>query len=123
MGEHAVGEGCINSIKVVGGSAAIDCNEGRTAYVASKAAMISSTKVMAKELAVYSIRVNAIAPGLTETDMMRASTPGDVLASTLERTCMKRVGRPEEIANAVLFLSSDKSSYITGQVLRVDGGM
>ena len=78
---------------------------------------------MAKELAAYNIRVNAIAPGLTETDMMRESTPEDVLASTLQRTSMKRVGRPEEIASAVLFLSTELSCYMTGQVLRVDGGM
>lgn len=111
------------SIINISSSAAIDCNKGRTAYAASKAAMICSTKVMAKELAAYNIRVNAVAPGLTETDMMRKNTPEDALKSTLERTCMKRVGKPEEIANAVLFLSSDSSSYITGQVLRVDGGM
>jgi len=111
------------SIINISSSAAIECNEGRTAYAASKAAMICSTKVMAKELAEYNIRVNAIAPGLTQTDMMTGSTPEDAIESTLQRTCMKRVGRPEEIANAVLFLSSDLSSYITGQVLRVDGGM
>lgn len=111
------------SIINISSSAAIECNEGRTAYAASKAAMICSTKVMAKELAAYNIRVNAIAPGLTETDMMRGSTPEDALASTLQRTCMKRVGRPKEIANTALFLASDASSYITGQVLRVDGGM
>lgn len=111
------------SIVNISSSAAIDCNEGRMAYAASKAAIICSTKVMAKELAAYNIRVNAIAPGLTQTDMMTGSTPEDVLAGTLERICMKRVGRPEEIASAALFLSSDLSSYITGQVLRVDGGM
>jgi 3-oxoacyl-[acyl-carrier protein] reductase len=93
------------------------------AYAASKAALIASTKVMARELAAYNIRVNAIAPGLTQTDMMMANTPEDVLAATLERTCMKRVGKPQEIADAALFLASDLSSYITGQVLRVDGGM
>lgn len=111
------------SIINISSSAAIDCNEGRTAYAASKAAMICSTKVMAKELSAYNIRVNAIAPGLTETDMMRGSTPENILASALQGTCMKRVGRPEEIANAALFLASDMSSYMTGQVLRVDGGM
>ena len=111
------------SIINISSSAAIECNEGRTAYAASKSAMICSTKVMAKELAGSNIRVNAIAPGLTETDMMRGSTSEDALKSTLERICMERVARPEEIANAVLFLSSDMSSYITGQVLRVDGGM
>lgn len=111
------------SIINISSSAAIEGNEGRIAYAASKAAMICSTKVMARELAAYNIRVNAIAPGLTETDMMIKSTPEDALASALERTCMKRIGRPEEIANAALFLSSDLSAYITGQVLRVDGGM
>ena len=111
------------SIINISSSAAIEGNEGRTAYASSKASIICSTKVMAKELARYNIRVNAVAPGLTETDMMRNSTPQEALESTLKRTCLKRVGRPEEIANAVLFLSSDLSSYITGQVLRVDGGM
>lgn len=111
------------SIVNISSSAAIEGNEGRTAYAASKAAMISSAKVMAKELAQYNIRVNAVAPGLTLTDMMKESTPDDALENTLQRICMNRVGRPEEIANAVLFLASDLSSYMTGQVLRVDGGM
>jgi len=111
------------SIINISSSAAIEGNEGRTAYASSKAAVISSTKVMAKELSPHNIRVNAIAPGLTETDMMIESTPKDALKDTLKRISMRRVGRPEEIANAVLFLASDLSSYITGQVLRVDGGM
>lgn len=111
------------SIINISSSAAIEGNKGRIGYASSKAALICSTKVMAKELAAYNIRVNAIAPGLTETDMMRGSTPENALESTLQRTCMKRVGEPVEIANAVLFLSSDLSSYMTGQVLRVDGGM
>ena len=114
------GSGAIVNIS---SSAAIEGNEGRTAYAASKAAIIASTKVMAKELASNNIRVNAIAPGLTETDMMIESTPEEAIYDTLQRTCLKRVGRPEEIANVVLFLSSDLSSYMTGQVLRVDGGM
>lgn len=111
------------SIINISSSAAIDCNRGRSAYAASKAALLCATKVMAKELAGYNIRVNAIAPGLTETDMMRESTSEDAMVSTLQATCLKRVGEPSEIADAVLFLSSDLSSYITGQVLRVDGGM
>ena len=114
------GSGAIVNIS---SSAAIEGNEGRTAYAASKAAIIASTKVMAKELASNNVRVNTIAPGLTETDMMIESTPKDALEDTLKRTCLKRVGRPEEIANVVLFLSSYLSSYMTGQVLRVDGGM
>jgi 3-oxoacyl-[acyl-carrier protein] reductase len=111
------------SIINISSSAAIEGNEGRIAYASSKAAIICSTKVMAKELAQYYIRVNAIAPGLTETDMMREGTPEDALENTLQRICMKRIGRPEEIASVVLFLASDLSSYMTGQVLRVDGGM
>jgi 3-oxoacyl-[acyl-carrier protein] reductase len=107
----------------ISSSAAIEGNEGRTAYAASKAAIIASTKVMAKELAMYNIRVNAIAPGLTETDMMQDSTSKEALEYTLQRICMRRIGTPEEIANVALFLSSDLSTYMTGQVLRVDGGM
>ena len=111
------------SIINLSSSAAIEANEGRTAYAASKAALICATQVMAKELAAHGIRVNAVAPGLTMTDMMQQSTPADALERTLQRICLKRVGMPEEIANAVLFLASDLSSYVTGQVLRVDGGM
>ena len=111
------------SIVNLSSSAAIEGNEGRVAYASSKAALISATKVLAKELAVYNIRVNAIAPGLTETDMMRNSTQEEALKTTLQRTCLKRVGRPEEIANVALFLASELSSFVTGQTLRVDGGM
>jgi len=111
------------SIINISSSAAIEGNEGRTAYASAKAAMITSTKVLAKELAPYNIRVNAVAPGLTQTEMMESSTPEDALKQTLNRICMKRVGQPEEIANSVLFLASDLSSYMTSQVLRVDGGM
>ena len=111
------------SIINISSSAAIEGNEGRTGYASAKAAMITSTKVLAKELAPYNIRVNAVAPGLTQTEMMVSSTPEDALKETLNRICMKRVGQPEEIANSVLFLASDLSSYMTSQVLRVDGGM
>ena len=111
------------SIINISSSAAIEGNEGRMAYASSKAAIIASTKVMAKELAMYNIRVNAIAPGLTETDMMQGSTSKEALDYTLQRICMRRVGKPEKIANVALFLSSELSTYMTGQVLRVDGGM
>lgn len=104
-------------------SAAIEGNEGRSAYAASKAAINTFTKVMAKEWAPYNIRVNAIAPGLTETEMMTSSTPDDALAYTLQRIDLRRVGQPTEIANVALFLASSLSSYMTGQVVRVDGGM
>ena len=111
------------SIVNISSSAAIEGNEGRTGYASAKAAMIASTKVLSKELAPYNIRVNAVVPGLTQTEMMASSTPEDALQETLNRICMKRVGQPEEIANSVLFLASNLSSYMTSQVLRVDGGM
>ena len=111
------------SVINISSSSAIEGNEGRIAYASSKAAIIASTKVMAKELAIYNIRVNAIAPGLTETDMMEGSTSKEALEYTLQRICMRRIGKPEEIANVALFLSSELSTYMTGQVLRVDGGM
>lgn len=111
------------SIINISSSAAIECNEGRSAYASSKAAIIATSKVMAKELGNHNIRVNAIAPGLTMTDMMKNSTPEDVQAATLKRVSLGRIGVPEEIANTALFLASDLSSYMTGQVLRVDGGM
>mgnify|MGYP001464698607 FL=1 len=95
------------SIINISSSAALEGNEGRTGYASAKAAMITSTKVLAKELAPYNIRVNAVAPGLTQTEMMESSTPEDALRETLNRICMKRVGQPEEIANTVLFLASD----------------
>ena len=111
------------SIINLSSSAAIEGNEGRTAYAGAKAAVITSTKVMARELGVAGIRVNAIAPGLTQTDMMRESTPEDALKTTIERIALRRVGEPSEIAGAVLFLASDLSTYVTGQTLSVDGGM
>ena len=111
------------SIVNISSSAAIEGNEGRTGYASAKAAMIASTKVLSKELAPYNIRVNAVVPGLTQTEMMESSTPDDALEQTLNKICMKRVGQPEEIAKSVLFLASNLSSYITGQTLRVDGGM
>ncbi len=111
------------SIINLSSSAAIEGNEGRSAYAAAKSAMIAGTKVMARELGSANIRVNAIAPGLTDTDMMNESTPEEALNETVARTALRRVGRPSEIAGAALFLASDLSSYMTGQTLRVDGGM
>lgn len=111
------------SIINLSSSAAFDCNEGRLAYAATKASMITATKVMAKELGRYGIRVNAVAPGLTDTDMMRGSTDPGVMESVLEQSCMKRIGKPSEIASSIMFLASDLASFITGQVIRVDGGM
>ena len=78
---------------------------------------------MSRELGKFNIRVNTIAPGLANTDMMRENTPTEVLKEVVSNTSLKRIGEPNEIANVVLFLASDLSSFITGQVIRVDGGM
>lgn len=111
------------SIINISSSAALDGNAGKATYGASKAAIICTTKVISAELAEYNIRANAIAPGLTQTDMVANSMTNEVIQDTLLQVSMKRMGQPSEIANAVLFLASDMSSYITGQVIRVDGGL
>jgi len=111
------------SIIYISSTSAIDGNEGRSAYAASKAALISQVKVLSKELGRNNIRVNAIAPGLTNTDMMTENTSKNIVDEIVSRTSLKRIGKPEEIAKVTLFLASDMSDYITGQTLRVDGGM
>ena len=104
-------------------SAGIEGNEGRVSYASSKSAVITFGQVISRELGRNNIRVNTIAPGLTETEMMINSTPEDVLKQTLERISLHRTAKPKEIANVALFLASNLSSYITGQVIRADGGM
>ena len=96
--------------------------EGQTIYASSKAALIGMTRAAAKELAPRGIRVNAVAPGMIETDMTRGLSEEHHLAA-LGAIKMGRIGQPSDVANAILFLASDMSSYITGQVLGVDGGM
>jgi 3-oxoacyl-[acyl-carrier protein] reductase len=97
-------------------------NEGQAVYGASKAGVIGLTLSASKELAPKNIRVNAIAPGFIETDMVKA-LPERKYAERLSSIKMGRIGRPEDVANAVLFFASDASAYVTGQVLGVDGGM
>ena len=111
------------SIIYISSSSAIDSNLGRSAYSASKAAIISQSKTLSKELGSLNIRVNTIAPGLTSTDLMKDNTPAEVIKEVTSNLSLKRVANPEEIANLALFLASDLSSYITGQVIRIDGGM
>jgi len=106
----------------IASSAALDGNSGRSIYGASKAAIVCATKAMAEELGHKNIRANSIAPGITQTDMLSSMTD-EVIAQTINATDSKEVGTTKDIANACLFLASDLSSYITGQVLRVDGGM
>lgn len=106
----------ISSISATGG----DC--GRALYGASKAAISSLTKTMATELGNNGIRVNAVAPGFIETDMMQYITE-DVIKNNLMNSKLKRIGKPIEVANVALFLASDLASYITGQIIHVDGGI
>lgn len=95
---------------------------GQAAYSGSKAAVIGITHSLAKELAPQGIRVNAIAPGFIDTDMAHSITP-EKFAERVASIKMGRIGSPEEVANVALFLASDLSSYVTGQVIGVDGGM
>jgi len=97
-------------------------NEGQTVYAASKAAVIGATLSAAKELAPSQIRVNAVAPGFINTDMMR-EIPEEKYKQRLESIKMGRVGEPEDVAGTILFLACDLSRYVTGQVIGVDGGM
>ena len=113
-------KGCIVYIS---SSSALDGNEGRSAYSSAKAAMIAQAKVLSRELGVHNIRVNSIAPGLTNTDMMKENHQEKMVSEIVSRISLRRIANPEEIANVALLLSSDLTSYITGQVIRVDGGM
>jgi 3-oxoacyl-[acyl-carrier protein] reductase len=97
-------------------------NFGQTNYAATKGAVISFTESLARELARKGITVNAVAPGFIETDMVSAM-PEAALSQVRAMTPMGRLGKPEEIADAVVFLASPRASYVTGQVLGVNGGM
>lgn len=108
----------INMSSVVG----VIGNPGQVNYCASKAGVIGFTKSLAREIASKNITVNAIAPGFIETNMTKILSES-VKESMIDIIPMRRYGKPEDIANLVVFLSSDKASYITGQVIHVDGGM
>lgn len=108
----------INISSIVG----VSGNAGQVVYSGSKSALLGITKSAAKELATYNIRVNAIAPGFIDTDMIRSLSP-EKYKERLDSIKMKRIGTTEDVANCALFLASDLSSYITGQVIGVDGGM
>lgn len=90
------------------------------AYPASKFAVNGLTISLARELGPYQIRVNAVAPGVTRTDMV-ASLPEEIIKPLIDRIPLRRVGEPEDVANAFLFLASDLAAYVTGEILSVDG--
>lgn len=108
----------LNASSIVG----LDGNFGQTNYVATKAGVIGMTKVWARELGRHNIRVNAIAPGFTLTEMVK-QMPEKVLEGMVARTPLKRLGEPVDIANAYLFLASDEATFISGVTLRVDGAI
>ena len=97
-------------------------NAGQMNYCAAKAGIIGMTKCLAKELAARGVTVNAVAPGYVDTDMT-AVLPDKIKEAVLAQIPLKRMGRPEDIAEAVAFLASDRAAYITGQTIQVDGGM
>ncbi len=113
------GEGCIiNTSSMV----SISGQPGGVAYPTSKSAVNALTWSLARELGPSNIRVNAVAPGITRTDMV-AALPDQVIQPLIQGIPLRRVGEPEDVANAFLFLASDMASYVTGEILSVDGAM
>lgn len=108
----------LNAASVVG----LYGNFGQTSYVASKAAIIGVTKVWARELGPKGITVNAVAPGFIGTDMVQAM-PEQVLAAMIERTPVRRLGTPWDVAAAYVYLASDAAAFVNGAILSVDGGL
>jgi len=108
----------LNASSVVG----LYGNFGQTNYVAAKAGLIGMTRVWARELGKYHIRVNAVAPGFIETDMVKGM-PEKILQSMRDHTPLGRMGQPEDIANAYVWLASDAASFVSGAVISVDGGV
>ncbi|MEL3922749.1 SDR family NAD(P)-dependent oxidoreductase [Aeromonas enteropelogenes] len=116
--QRSGGGGIINMASIIGRVG----NAGQAVYAGSKAAVIGITQSLAKELAVSQIRVNAIAPGFIDTDMARSLPPAK-FDERVASIAMGRIGTPDEVASVALFLASDLSRYVTGQVIGVDGGM
>lgn len=112
------------SIINIASAVALDGNIGQSNYAASKGGLISMTKTWAKEFSRKGaqVRVNAVAPGFIRTPMTK-KVPEKILSMMISKTPLGRIGEPEDVANLVLFLASDESSFITGQVIRVDGGL
>lgn len=112
----------LGSIIVLSSIIGTEGNVGQAVYAGSKSALIGMTKSLAKELARQNIRVNALAPGFIDTDMAH-SISAEKFRERIASIAMGRIGTPEEVAKVALFLASDLSSYVTGQVIGVDGGM
>jgi len=110
------------SIINISSISAIDGNPGQLSYSASKAALIGATKTLSAELAPSGIRVNALAPGVIKTDMTE-NLPVEAIKKLKMKIKLGHIGLPEEVSGAILFLASDKSSFITGQIIRIDGGI
>lgn len=110
------------SIINVGSVLGLDLPAGVSSYGVAKAALMAWTKTLSKETGPFNVRVNAIAPGIIDTQM-GAQTDEKVVAKMLESAGIKRLGTVDEVANTVAFLASDDSQYVTGQILRVDGGI
>jgi 3-oxoacyl-[acyl-carrier protein] reductase len=111
------GGAILNASSIVG----IYGNFGQTNYVASKAGVIGMTRVWARELGRYNIRVNAVTPGFIATDMIRGM-PEKIQQTLVGKTPLGRMGQPEDVANAYVWLASDAASFISGTVIGVDGG-
>lgn len=112
----------VGSVINISSCASTKGNVGMGVYGVSKSGVNSLTKTLAKECAQYNIRFNAVAPGPVDTEMM-ANVPADLIPNIINEVPMKRVGTPEEIAEMVTFLGSDLSSFITGAIIAVDGGL
>ena len=110
------------SIINIASNAATEADAGRSAYASSKASIITFTKILARELGSFGIRVNSISPGLTNTDMMNSGITEKIMSETINKIPLKRVAQPDEIASTCFFLASDSSSYITGENINVTGG-
>jgi len=107
----------------IASTAGLDCNPGKLTYGGSKSALISATKTLAYELGDLGIRVNAIAPSMIKTPMLEHDLSVEFQELEIKKKSIKRLGNIADVVNAVMFLSSEHSSYITGQVIRVDGGI
>lgn len=110
-----------SSIINVGSASGLNLKAGNSAYGVSKAALIAWTQTLAEEMVQYGIRVNAVAPGITDTEM--GALNNAVAIEEAKAFGLKRLAKPEEIANVIMFLASASSSYINGQIIRVDGGL